>query len=428
MENKLPKNWVKTEVQELFIFSYGKGIPTSDLTDTGYDVYGANGIIGKYPTYMFDDQKIIISCRGAASGAIHKTKVKSVVTSNSIVFNEIYEGKINIDYIKYIMSFVDKTEIITGTAQPQITIQLLNKLNIPLPPLAEQKRIADKLDILFGQLETIRKATDHIPELIKNFRQQILTYAVTGHLTYDWRQSKNLHNGYESIKISEHREYSNNLPKTWVLLSFADVVCIESHLVNPNDYQHLPLIAPDNIESMTGKIISKPTVLEVAPISPKHHFYPGVLIYSKIRPYLSKIAYADFEGLCSADMYPLKTHLNIFYLYYYMLSGEFLSYATTAGERSVLPKINQKGLNIIPIPVPSEDEQTEIVKRVQSIFEKVDIIEQRYQTLKTKLENLPQALLHKAFKGELVEQLPTDGNAADLLREIEQLKKSLKKK
>ena len=109
-----------------------------------------------------------------------------------------------------------------------------------------------------------------------------------------------------------------------------------------------------------------------------------------------------------------------------MLSSEFLAFATTAGERIVLPKINQKSLNVIPVPIPPLEEQEEIVRRVQSLFEKLDTIEQRYQTLKIKLENLPQALLYKAFKGELVKQLPSDGNAADLLREIEQFKKSLK--
>lgn len=303
---------------------------------------------------------------------------------------------------------------------------ILKQIEVPLPPLAEQKRIADKLDILLGQLETIRRAADHIPELIKKFRQQILTYAVTGKLTEKWRKKNIFANEYFNINSSKHREYNTIVPDNWCLLSFNDVVTIESNLVNPDDFLNLPLIAPDNIESMTGRLISKPLVSEIAPISPKHYFNSDTLIYSKIRPYLSKIVYVDFEGLCSADMYPLKTQLNIFYLYFYMLSSEFLAFATTAGERIVLPKINQKSLNVIPVPIPPLEEQEEIVRRVQSLFEKLDTIEQRYQTLKIKLENLPQALLYKAFKGELVKQLPSDGNAADLLREIEQFKKSLK--
>ena len=85
-----------------------------------------------------------------------------------------------------------------------------------------------------------------------------------------------------------------------------------------------------------------------------------------------------------------------------MLSSEFLSFATTAGERIVLPKINQKSLNIIPIPVPSLKEQEEIAKRVQTLFDILDDVERRYNTLCEKLDKLPQALLCKAFKGELL--------------------------
>ena len=279
---------------------------------------------------------------------------------------------------------------------------ILKQLDVPVPSLNEQKQIAEKLDKLFDQIETIKEASNKIPELLKNFRQQVLTYAVTGKLTERWRIENEIENEFVSIETDKHRDYNYNIPDTWKLLSFSNVVSIESNLVNPNDYKDYPLIAPDNIESMTGRILSKPTVAEIAPKSSKHYFTKDSLVYSKIRPYLSKIAYVDFDGLCSADMYPLKTKLNIFYLYYYMLSSEFLSFATTAGERIVLPKINQKSLNIIPIPVPSLKEQEEIAKRVQTLFDILDDVERRYNTLCEKLDKLPQALLCKAFKGELL--------------------------
>ena len=279
---------------------------------------------------------------------------------------------------------------------------ILKQLDVPLPSQDEQKQIAEKLDKLFDQIESIKKSTERIPELLKNFRQQILTYAVTGKLTEKWREENEIENEFASIETDKHRDYNYKFPDTWKLLSFSKVVSIESNLVNPNDYKDYPLIAPDNIESMTGRILSKPTVAEIAPKSFKHYFTKDCLVYSKIRPYLSKIAYSDFDGLCSADMYPLKTKLNIFYLYYYMLSSEFLSFATTAGERIVLPKINQKSLNIIPIPVPSLKEQEEIAKRVQTLFDILDDVERKYNILCEKLEKLPLALLCKAFKGELV--------------------------
>ena len=80
---------------------------------------------------------------------------------------------------------------------------------------------------------------------------------------------------------------------------------------------------------------------------------------------------------------------------------------------------------------PPFEEQKEIVQRVESLFKKADDIEAKYKTIKTKIDTLPQAILHKAFKGDLVEQLPTDGDARELLRGIDglrKLKKSNKKK
>jgi type I restriction enzyme S subunit len=79
------------------------------------------------------------------------------------------------------------------------------------------------------------------------------------------------------------------------------------------------------------------------------------------------------------------------------------------------------------VNVPSKEEQIEIVKRVENLFAKADTIEAAYQNLKQQIDTLPQAILAKAFKGELVEQLPTDGDAKDLLKEIAALRASLEK-
>ena len=88
-------------------------------------------------------------------------------------------------------------------------------------------------------------------------------------------------------------------------------------------------------------------------------------------------------------------------------------------------------MRVEKIELPPLVEQQEIVSRVESLFAKADAIEKQYETLKAKIESLPQAILHKAFKGELTEQLDSDGDARELLKEIEGLKeagKTLKSK
>ena len=87
-------------------------------------------------------------------------------------------------------------------------------------------------------------------------------------------------------------------------------------------------------------------------------------------------------------------------------------------------RINQDIVSNTPINRPPLKEQQEIVNRVENLFAKADAIEAHYEALKIKIEHLPQAILHKAFKGELVPQLESDGDARELLREIEGVKKN----
>lgn len=417
MENELPKGWRNVKLSKLAEIQSG-GTPSrsnSSYWNGNIPWVKISDIKGKYITeteeFITEEGMSNSSAkmfeRGTIIFSIFATIGKVAILDIDATTNQALVGLKNNDQVDnsfLVYALTELSERISnlgkGVAQKNINISILKEVEIPLPPLEEQKQIAEKLDKLFAQIETIKKSTERIPELLKNFRQQILAYAVTGKLTEKWRGGNDLNNEFALIKADKHRDYNYYVPDSWTLLSFSNVVTIESNLVNPNDYKDYPLIAPDNIESMTGRILSKPTVAEIAPISPKHYFNKESLIYSKIRPYLSKIAYVDFDGLCSADMYPLKTKLNIFYLYYYMLSSEFLSFATTAGERIVLPKINQKSLNIIPIPVPSLKEQEEIVNSVQSLFTKLDIVEKRYSALCDILDKLPQVILNKAFKGE----------------------------
>ncbi|WP_239786161.1 restriction endonuclease subunit S [Tenacibaculum finnmarkense] len=115
------------------------------------------------------------------------------------------------------------------------------------------------------------------------------------------------------------------------------------------------------------------------------------------------------------------------YMNYVLSSSKIRTYYkdNATGTAGNMPKINQVVVSNTPICYPPKEEQTEIVKRVENLFSKADAIEKQYKTLKEKIDRLPQAILAKAFKGELVAQLPTDGDAKDLLEEIKKLKESL---
>lgn len=163
-----------------------------------------------------------------------------------------------------------------------------------------------------------------------------------------------------------------DLPRGWRWARFDEVAVVDSNLVDPADYPDLPHIAPNHITSRTGALLPYGTVRDDGVMSGKHLFAPGHILYSKIRPYLAKAVRVDFAGLCSADMYPVSTHLNARYLHQWLLAPEFTAFAAGQQGRSVLPKINREGLAGLPVPVPPLGEQGRIVAAVEEHLSRVD--------------------------------------------------------
>ncbi len=114
---------------------------------------------------------------------------------------------------------------------------------------------------------------------------------------------------------------TSELPEGWIWASFRGVAEIASDLVDPVDYQESPHVAPNHIESGTGQLLPYATIARDGVTSPKHRFYSGQILYSKIRPYLCKAVLVDFAGLCSADMYPVSAKIDAHYLHRWMISA-----------------------------------------------------------------------------------------------------------
>lgn len=139
------------------------------------------------------------------------------------------------------------------------------------------------------------------------------------------------------------------LPAGWSWAEFQDVAEVASDLVDPAAYPDSPHIAPNHIESGTGKLLPYTTIAEDRVKSPKHRFFPGQILYSKIRPYLCKAVRVDFEGLCSADMYPIASAVDAAYLHRWMLTLAFTEMVSNHEGRTLLPKINQEALLSCPL-------------------------------------------------------------------------------
>lgn len=276
---------------------------------------------------------------------------------------------------------------------------LFNKFSIPLPPFAEQHRIVDHIESLFAKLDEAKEKAQAVLDSFETRKAAILHKAFTGELTAKWRE--------------EHGVSIDN----WKTTRFDSVAAIRSNLVDPAEYQSFPHIAPDNIEKKTGVLLEYHTIAEDGVTSGKHRFYSGQILYSKIRPYLSKAVVVDFDGLCSADMYPIEAYQNARCLWYYMLSDEFLLQASTAGSRSVLPKINQKELSALTVHLPTNDrEQEEIARILDELFDKEQQTKEAAEVVLDQIDLMKKSILARAFRGELGTNDPSEESAVELLK------------
>lgn len=304
-----------------------------------------------------------------------------------------------------------------------ISHEALESLPIPVAPLAEQRRILDKLEKALRKTEKCRAHLQRVARILKRFREAVLEAAVSGRLTEEWR-SGHASSGPESalpdMSMSSYRETKlPDLPPRWHWSRFGDVAKIESQLEDPSKYPTMPHVAPNHIESWTGRLLPYGTIQSDGVTSGKHLFHSGQVLYSKIRPYLAKAVIVDFDGLCSADMYPLSgTAISSRYLHKWLLTRSFTDFASSNEGRTVLPKINQAALNEIPVPVPPRPEQAEIVRRADDLLAIAARFERQQQAASAVLNRLDPSLLAKAFRGELVPQDPADEPASVLLERM----------
>ena len=168
-------------------------------------------------------------------------------------------------------------------------------------------------------------------------------------------------------------DWIGKVPVGWEVKRFKDIATIKANLVAPDGYMDYPQIAPENIEKGTGKLLAYGTVSESGIISGNHLFKRGQIIYSKIRPILNKLVVADFDGLCSADMYPIDVLGNLRFVFYQMLSPLFVNQvAAIVGMRVKMPKINQEELSAIGMVIPPLPEQRAIADYLDAECAKID--------------------------------------------------------
>ena len=156
-----------------------KTISSKQLIEDGeYDVFGANGWIGKYNQYNHEQSEVLLTCRGATCGNINVSTPKAWINGNAMVVhpkgNDILK-----DYLVYLLKAIDFSQVITGAAQPQITRTSLAAIRIPILTISDQQRIVSYLDSEFANIEALKANAEKQLQAAKDLFQAALKESLT---------------------------------------------------------------------------------------------------------------------------------------------------------------------------------------------------------------------------------------------------------
>ncbi|EFF0767231.1 type I restriction endonuclease subunit S [Escherichia fergusonii] len=417
ISGSLPQEWETPFLKDMVYPKQWKTISVKDLTPSGYTVYGANGKIGFYSEYTHENPTIMLTCRGATCGNIHISEPFSYINGNAMALDNQPINLIGLHFLKYALQARGLEDTISGSAQPQITRQGLEKVQVPLPPLAEQKIIAEKLDTLLAQVDSTKARLEQIPQILKRFRQAILATAMNGKLTEDWKKDNpSLFTKWNKSNIGELAQVATGkTPKR------TDDRYWENGTIPWLTSSSTGKIFVENADQFISDIALRECTLKI--------FSPGTLLLAmygegKTRGQVTELKISATCNQACAAIICDEDKINRQFLKMRLMENYQETRKVAAGGNQ--PNLNLNKVREIPILLPSLPEQREIVRRVEQLFAYADTIEKQVNNALARVNNLTQSILAKAFRGELTAQwraenpelISGENSAAALLEKI----------
>lgn len=323
------------------------------------------------------------------------------------------------------------TTVSKGIAQPGVNATVLGNLAIPLPPLPEQKRIIARVESLLGKINEAKELIKEAKETFESRRSAILAKAFRGELTKKWREqhpdiepadlllAQGEEDSLEETKKSSKQKiapppanFPYELPKGWRWVKFGS--CVENH-----NGKRVPVSGKER-ENRKGPFPYYGASGVIDSIDGYTHDGEFVLIGEDGANLISRnkpIAFlAKGKIWVNNHAHVVSCRIGILndYLCHYINSIDLRPYVTGSAQ----PKLTKKMLNTIPIPLPSKEEQQEIVSLINNVFEAEKLVEENLSSLKSQLNSLTQSILNKAFRGELGTNDPEEESALELLKEV----------
>ncbi|MGR2701252.1 restriction endonuclease subunit S [Vibrio campbellii] len=468
--SELPKGWFESSLIDLAKFIDYRG-RTPKKTEEGIPLITAknikDGFINREPREFIAEvdydgwmtrgiPKVgdVLLTTEAPLGNVAQIDIeeKFALAQRAICF-QFYESEVERFIYYYLRSPLFNQELglnSTGSTVKGIKAATLKKLPVHIAPLAEQKRIVEKLDEVLAQVDTIKARLDGIPALLKRFRQSVLASAVSGKLTEEWRGSNAVTpvtNLIQSCVVSDKRnnqnadkpfrqdEITKEVPASWTWVRLARITEVVSGVAKGSKTKSEVVTRPYlRVANVQRGFLDLSEIKEIAvPVEKANSLVllPGDILFNEGGD-IDKLGRGwIWEGQVSNCIH--QNHVFRARVYSSDIEPKYVShygnssgkeYFLREGTQSVnLANINKTTLSLLPVPLPPKEEQKEIVRLVDQYFAFADTIEAQVKKAQARVDNLTQSILAKAFRGELVAQDPNDEPADKLLERIEQARK-----
>ncbi|WP_218208864.1 restriction endonuclease subunit S [Acinetobacter sp. F9] len=406
----LPNGWVIAKVGDYLFLKNGFAFKSNSYVqpnDVTYPVIRISDIDGMYasdadaihvsdPVVGFEVCKgdLLIAMSGATTGKIGVYKGKEPAFQNQRVGNlKLRSDKLgSTRFRNYLIASLSENILkeAYGGAQPNISGKAIENMEIQLPPLVEQKIIADKLDTLLAQVESIKARLESIPEILKQFRQSVLAAAVSGKLTEEWN--------VQACLLSDVAEFQNGYAFKSEWFSNAGSYQVIK-LGNIRDGRLFVENAPAYVDGKIGQEFErfKPsvgdTLISMTGTRFKQDYGFGCLVETNQDILINQ----RVGRLIPLREKIIPEFLNLF------IRSELFRRQFFQGETGGVNQGNVGSKHIISlsIDVPRIEIQIEVVNKVVKALNAVTAIEEQVQSALDRVNNLTQSILAKAFCGEL---------------------------
>lgn len=470
--SELPQGWVNAEFGNLNEFS-SKNIDPSEYPDEVFELYSVPIFPTGKPEFSLGKhigstkQQVqpgdVLVCKinpriNRVWVVGRKTKFRQIASSEWIVMRA--EGHDPRFFGRFFTSGEFRELLCTdltgvGGSLTRAQPKRVATYEVPVAPLAEQKRIADKLDALLARVDATREHLAHIPTLLKRFRQSVLAAATSGRLTEDWRAENP---SAMSIRPVHHRTDTEqpppkglvggegwaspakpNLQASWQEVTVGQIASLAfdgpfGSNLKSDDYSEegVRVVRLENIGWMDFLLEKETFVPQEKYQSLKRHtlLESDVLFSSFVAEEVRVCLLPSIlsgTAINKADCFCVRVNPDFcepkFLLFRLACNTTYQHFAGSI-HGATRPRINIKQLKSFGFGLPSLPEQKEIIRRVEALFALADKVEARYTTARAQVDKLTPALLAKAFRGELVDQDPNDEPADQLLARLREARAS----